>query len=195
MSVLAGDVTTDPLPADHDAFLVANLVHYWSPDENKQMLTRMAQAAAPGARLMLADFWTTRRTPARCTRRSWPASLRYTSARATCTASTRRGTGWPRPAGRSSSIARWPARRASSSLSLGDAIIPAGPKLSVPPAYHLKVGVRRLRPTKRLVSGGSPNNTLRPHEAIAWNRPKELHLGVADPKIPTFQATEILPST
>ena len=38
-------------------------------------------------------------------------------------------------------------------------------------------------------------NTLRPHEAIAWNRPKEVHLGVADPKIPTFQATEILPST
>ena len=38
-------------------------------------------------------------------------------------------------------------------------------------------------------------NNLRPHEAIAWNRPKEVHLGVADPKIPTFQATETLPST
>ncbi len=37
------------------------------------------------------------------------------------------------------------------------------------------------------------HNTLRPHEAIAW--PKEVHLGVADPKIPTFQATEPLPST
>ncbi len=58
VSVLAGDVTTDPLPVDHDAFLAANLVHYWSPDENKQMLTRIAQATAPGARLMLADFWT-----------------------------------------------------------------------------------------------------------------------------------------
>jgi hypothetical protein len=38
-------------------------------------------------------------------------------------------------------------------------------------------------------------NTLRPHEAIAWNRPKEVHLSVADPKIPTLQTTEILPST
>lgn len=25
-------------------------------------------------------------------------------------------------------------------------------------------------------------NQVRPHEAIAWNRPKEVHLGLADPK-------------
>ena len=29
-------------------------------------------------------------------------------------------------------------------------------------------------------------NTVRPHEAIAWNRPIEVHLGHADPKIPNF---------
>lgn len=30
-------------------------------------------------------------------------------------------------------------------------------------------------------------NRIRPHEAIAWNRPREVHLGLADPSIPTFQ--------
>lgn len=38
-------------------------------------------------------------------------------------------------------------------------------------------------------------NTTRPHEAIAWNRPQEVHLGRADPTIPTFHTTEILPTT
>ena len=38
-------------------------------------------------------------------------------------------------------------------------------------------------------------NTVRPHEAIAWNRPQEVHLGLADPTIPTFQTTENLPTT
>jgi transposase InsO family protein len=38
-------------------------------------------------------------------------------------------------------------------------------------------------------------NELRPHEAIAWNRPKEVHLGLADPTIPTFRTKEILPTT
>lgn len=38
-------------------------------------------------------------------------------------------------------------------------------------------------------------NTERPHEAIAWNRPMEVHLGLADPTIPTFEREEILPTT
>ncbi len=37
-------------------------------------------------------------------------------------------------------------------------------------------------------------NQIRPHEAIAWNRPQEVHLGLADSTIPTFQPTEILPT-
>jgi transposase InsO family protein len=37
-------------------------------------------------------------------------------------------------------------------------------------------------------------NQIRPHEAIAWNRPKQVHLGLADPTTPTFQTTEILPT-
>jgi hypothetical protein len=38
-------------------------------------------------------------------------------------------------------------------------------------------------------------NQIRPHEAIAWNRPKQVHMGLADPTTPTFQATEILPTS
>lgn len=58
VEVLAGDVMRDPIPAGHDAFLVANLVHYWSPEQNQALLRRIREAAAPGARLLLADFWT-----------------------------------------------------------------------------------------------------------------------------------------
>ncbi|MGV9638571.1 transposase [Nocardia rhamnosiphila] len=38
-------------------------------------------------------------------------------------------------------------------------------------------------------------NTVRPHEAIAWNRPAEVHLGAADPLIPNFPETENSPTT
>ena len=37
-------------------------------------------------------------------------------------------------------------------------------------------------------------NQIRPYEAIAWNRPKEVHLGRADPSIPTFHAKETMPT-
>jgi transposase InsO family protein len=37
-------------------------------------------------------------------------------------------------------------------------------------------------------------NEIRPHEAIAWNRPKEVHLGLADPTTPTFETNEVLPT-
>ena len=36
-------------------------------------------------------------------------------------------------------------------------------------------------------------NTIRPHEALSWNRPREVHLGLASPTIPTFEQAEILP--
>jgi hypothetical protein len=37
-------------------------------------------------------------------------------------------------------------------------------------------------------------NQIRPHEAIAWNRPQEVHLGLADPTTPTFHTKETLPT-
>ncbi len=36
-------------------------------------------------------------------------------------------------------------------------------------------------------------NTIRPHEALAWNRPLDVHQRHADPTIPTFQTAETLP--
>ncbi len=38
-------------------------------------------------------------------------------------------------------------------------------------------------------------NHVRPHEAIAFNRPLDVHLGMADPTIPNFPETETLPKT
>ncbi len=37
-------------------------------------------------------------------------------------------------------------------------------------------------------------NTVRPHEAIAWNRPIQVHLGHANPVIPSNHTDEILPT-
>ena len=36
-------------------------------------------------------------------------------------------------------------------------------------------------------------NTIRPHEALSWNRPREVHLGLADPGTPNFPEAENLP--
>jgi putative transposase len=37
-------------------------------------------------------------------------------------------------------------------------------------------------------------NTIRPHEALAWNRPLDVHLGHADRETPNFDRTESLPT-
>ncbi|HEX6497416.1 MAG TPA: methyltransferase [Micromonosporaceae bacterium] len=58
VSVVASDAITDDLPDGHDVFLIANLVHYWSPATNTDLLRRVRRVAPPGARLLLADFWT-----------------------------------------------------------------------------------------------------------------------------------------
>ena len=58
ITVLAGDAMNDDLPAGHDVFLVANLIHYWAPADNVTLLRRVRRVAEPGARLLLADFWT-----------------------------------------------------------------------------------------------------------------------------------------
>lgn len=37
-------------------------------------------------------------------------------------------------------------------------------------------------------------NAARPHEALAWNRPHDVHLGLADPLVPNFPEPENLPT-
>ncbi len=58
VSVVAGDLTADELPGGHDAVLLANVVHYFLPEENLNLVRRVRAAVEPGARLLLVDFWT-----------------------------------------------------------------------------------------------------------------------------------------
>lgn len=58
IQVHTGDLLTDELPPGHNAFLIANLVHYFTPETNKTILRKIRAAAEPGARLLVADFWT-----------------------------------------------------------------------------------------------------------------------------------------
>ena len=60
IDVAVGDAMTESLPSGHDVFLVANLLHYWSADDNRGLLQRVRSAAAAGSQLLLADFWTNR---------------------------------------------------------------------------------------------------------------------------------------
>lgn len=58
LAVVAADAMADDLPGGHDTVLVANLVHYWSPETNAALLRRIRAAVQRGAKLLLADFWT-----------------------------------------------------------------------------------------------------------------------------------------
>jgi ubiquinone/menaquinone biosynthesis C-methylase UbiE len=58
VAVTAGDAMQAPLPEGYDTCLVANLVHYFSAEENQHLLSRVRGAVGTGARLLLADFWT-----------------------------------------------------------------------------------------------------------------------------------------
>lgn len=58
VEVVAGDFFADPLPDGHDAVLIANVAHLFSPEHNLELLRRTRHATAEGARLLLVDFWT-----------------------------------------------------------------------------------------------------------------------------------------
>lgn len=56
--VVVGDAMTGELPSGFDVFLLANLLHYWSPEENHDLLQRVRRTAGVGSHILLADFWT-----------------------------------------------------------------------------------------------------------------------------------------
>ena len=58
VTVEIGDVMSGELPTGYDVFLVANLIHYWSPQDNRALLERVRRATDTGSHLLLADFWT-----------------------------------------------------------------------------------------------------------------------------------------
>jgi SAM-dependent methyltransferase len=58
IAVVAGDVSSDPLPTGYDVGLLANVAHHMSPEENRRLLSKVRDAVEPGAQLLIADFWT-----------------------------------------------------------------------------------------------------------------------------------------
>lgn len=58
IDVIPGDFFTGELPRGYDAVLLANVVHIFSPERNRQLLGRIRETVTPGARLLLVDFWT-----------------------------------------------------------------------------------------------------------------------------------------
>lgn len=58
ITILEGDVLTDKIPTGHDAVILANINHLFSPQSNSLLLRRIREAVTEGARLLLVDFWT-----------------------------------------------------------------------------------------------------------------------------------------
>jgi len=58
ISVVEGDLFEDDIPEGHDAVIVANIVHMFSPERNLTLLSRIRQSVVEGAKLLLIDFWT-----------------------------------------------------------------------------------------------------------------------------------------
>ena len=58
VSVIEGDLLDGPIPTGHDVYLLANILHLFSPSKNQQLMSRVRDAAPVGARLLLVDFWT-----------------------------------------------------------------------------------------------------------------------------------------
>lgn len=58
IAVVTADAMRDPLPQGNDVFLLANILHYWAPEENIALLRRVRNAAEHDAALLLVDFWT-----------------------------------------------------------------------------------------------------------------------------------------
>ena len=58
ISVVAGNAMAGELPGGYDVFLLANVIHCFSPEQNQDLLRRVRRAARPGSALLLADSWT-----------------------------------------------------------------------------------------------------------------------------------------
>jgi ubiquinone/menaquinone biosynthesis C-methylase UbiE len=58
LHIVEGDFFVDPLPRDHDAILIANVLHNFLPERNRALLRQASTFAPAGTRLLLVDFWT-----------------------------------------------------------------------------------------------------------------------------------------
>ena len=58
VTVVEGDIFIDDIPSGHDAVVLANIIHLFSPETNNVLLNRIRKAVGVGARLLVVDFWT-----------------------------------------------------------------------------------------------------------------------------------------
>lgn len=58
IEVIDGDFFHDPIPPGYDAVLVANVLHVFSPEHNRELLSRIRASVVPETTLLLVDFWT-----------------------------------------------------------------------------------------------------------------------------------------
>ena len=63
LTAVGADLFEAPLPPGHDVILVANLVHLLPPERITELFRRLRAAAAPGATLLLVDWWRTGQAP------------------------------------------------------------------------------------------------------------------------------------
>jgi SAM-dependent methyltransferase len=57
LHITEGNFFEDPLPEGHDAVLMSNIVHIFSPERNRELLRRVRERVPKGARALLVDFW------------------------------------------------------------------------------------------------------------------------------------------
>jgi hypothetical protein len=58
IKIVAGDLFEDPIPEDHDALILAHVVHYFDHERNLELLRRIRGRVSAGVRLLIVDFWT-----------------------------------------------------------------------------------------------------------------------------------------
>jgi hypothetical protein len=58
IAVVEGDFFQDPIPSGHDTVLLANVIHIFSPEHNRELLSRVRASVVAGTALLLVDFWT-----------------------------------------------------------------------------------------------------------------------------------------
>jgi SAM-dependent methyltransferase len=58
VSVTAGNAMENDLPTGYDVVLLANIIHYFRPEQIVKLLEQVGAAVEPGARLLVVDWWT-----------------------------------------------------------------------------------------------------------------------------------------
>ena len=60
MELKRGDLFNTSFGEDYDTVFYSNILHIYSPEENKQLFLKMKKALVKGGRLVLVDFFHTR---------------------------------------------------------------------------------------------------------------------------------------